>query len=98
MNQWNVDWGKLDQSIIIYDVYCGNVYGGSDQGRTVKQVQKDSDGDFPGGDFTMELDLTNRNLVMEVENEKILLDGNLGDFDYSPILILSKRVPEINLL
>ena len=79
----------MDQSIIIYDVYYGIVFGGSDPKRTkVKQVQWDSNGYFPGGDFTMELDLSNRSLVMEVDNEKILLDGNIGDFDYSPIVIL----------
>ena len=98
MNQWNVDWGKLDQSIIIYDVKYGKVFGGCDPKRTVKQVQKDSNGNFPGGDLTMELDLSNRSLVMEVDNQKILLDGNLGDFEYSPIVILHSYAPEVTLL
>ena len=89
----------MDQGIIIYDVYYGKVYGGADPGRTVKQVEKDSNGNFPGGDFTMELDLSNRSLVMEVDNEKILLDGNIGDFEYSPIVILyGLYAPEITLL
>ena len=98
MKGWNGYWGKFDQSIIIYHVKSGKVYGGSDPKRTVKQVQKDSDGDFPGADFTMELDLSNRSLVMEVDNQKILLDGNLGDFEYSPIVILGDWTPEITLL
>ena len=91
MYKWNKNWDKLDQRIIIYDVSNGKVYGGSDPKRTVKQVQEDSNGDYPGGDFTMELDLSNRSLVMEVDNEKIILDGNIGDFDYSPIVILSPK-------
>ena len=88
MNGWDGHWSKLDQSIIIYSVYSGEVFGGSDPKRTVKQVQEDSDGYVPGGDFTMELDLSNRSLVMVVDNEKILLDDNIGDFDYSPIVLL----------
>ena len=64
------------------------MYGGSDPKRTVKQVERDSNGYVPGGDFTMELDLSNRSLVMVVDNEKILLDDNIGDFDYSPIVLL----------
>ena len=40
------------------------------------------------GDFTMQLDLANRSFVMEVDNQKITIDGNIGDFDYSPIVIL----------
>ena len=99
MNGWDYFWNaNLDQSIIFYNVYNGKVYGGSDPKRTVKQVQEDSDGYFPGGDFTLELDLTNRSLVMEVDNEKIIIDGNLGDFDYSPIVILTSGAPEVTLL
>ena len=88
MNGWNDDQSKLDQSIIIYHVRSGKVFGGSDPKRTVNQVQLDSDYNYPGGDFTMELDLSNRSLVMEVDNQKIIIDDNLGDFEYSPIVIL----------
>ena len=93
MDGWNTYWNlfllnKLDQSIIIYSVTSGYVYGGSDPRRIVKQVQQDSDGYYPGGDFTMQLDLANRSFVMEVDNQKITIDGNIGDFDYSPIVIL----------
>ena len=88
----------MDQSIIVYDVEGGEVYGGSDPKRTVKQIQRDSDGNHPGGDYTMELDLSNRTLVMEVDNQKIIIDGNIGDFDYSPIVILDDEAPEITLL
>ena len=98
MDGWNKNIDKLDQSIIIYHVRSGKVYGCSDPGRTVKQVQEDSNGFYPGGDFSMELDLTNRSLVMEVDNEKIIIDGNLGDFDYSPIVILTSGAPEVTLL
>ena len=88
----------MDQGIIVYEVYRGNVHGGSDPNRTVKKVQKGSDGHYPGEDFTMELDLSNRTLVMEVDNQKIIIDGNIGDFDYSPIVILDDKSPEITLL
>ena len=89
MDVWNQYWdAKLDQGIIVYSVSDGKVYGGSDPKRTVKQIQRDSDGNHPGGDYTMELDLSNRSLVMEVDNEKIIIDGNIGDFEYSPIVIL----------
>ena len=86
MNDW---WypDDYDQSIIVYDVHDGKVYGGSDPNRTVKEVEKDSDGYYPGEDFTMELDLSKRSFVMEINGEKITLDGNIGDFQYSPIVI-----------
>ena len=91
MKGWNgCRRNKLDQSIIVYNVRYGEVYGGSDPGRTVKKVEKDSDGYVPGGDFTLELDLSNRRFVMEVDNQKITLDGNIGDFQYSPIVIIKK--------
>ena len=32
-------WTKLDQSIIVYRVQCGDVFGGSEPRRIVKQVQ-----------------------------------------------------------
>ena len=86
------DWDtcdNFDQSIILYFDGNGRVYGGSDPGRKVKKVERDSDGYLPGGDITMELDLSNRNLVMEIENERIILDANLGDFQYSPFVRLN---------
>ena len=86
-----MNWGKLDQSIILYDVRYGKVWGGSDPGRKVKQVVKDSDGYYPGGDFTFELDISNRSLVMEIEDERIILDANLGDFQFSPFVKLRKN-------
>ena len=78
MKEWNEYWkGKLDQSIIVYDVRDGRVFGGSDPNRTVKQVQKESYGNVPACDYTMELDLSNRSLVMEVDSQKILIDSKL---------------------
>ena len=92
----------MDQSIIVYSVRSGKVYGGSDPGRTVKQVQRDSRGYYPGGDYTMELDLSNRSLVMWINNEKIILDGKIGNFQFSPIVIMCSAdplcAPEITLL
>ena len=94
----NVTASSYDQSIIVYCVYDGRVYGDSDPKRTVKEVEKDSNGFHPGGDFTMELDLSKRSFVMEIDGEKITLDGNIGDFQYSPIVILNCYDPEISLL
>ena len=94
MDGWNCYWARRigaaesDQGIIVYSLWNGKVCGGSDPFRTVKQVQRDSNGYVPSGDYTMELDLSNRTLVMEVDNEKIIIDSNIGDFDYSPIVIL----------
>ena len=85
MKDW-MYWKKFDQSIILYSVHNEQVWGGSDPNRKVKQVGKDSDGFYPGGDFTFELDLSNRSLVMEIDNERIILDANLGDFEYSPFV------------
>ena len=71
MKDW-ANWGKLDKSIILYNVWSGEVWGGSNSGRTVKQVKKGSDGYYPGGDFTFELDISNRSLVMEIDDERII--------------------------
>ena len=88
MQYWNEYWrNKLDQSVIVYDVRYGKVYGGSDPSRKIKQVQKDSNGYVPGGDFTMELDFLNRSLVMWINNEKIVDAENIADFQFSPIVI-----------
>ena len=47
----------------------------------------------------MELDPTTRSLVMWINNEKILLDGNIGDLQYSPIIILGEYFKtEVTLL
>ena len=97
MKDW-MYWGKLDQSIIFYDVRHGKVYGGSDPERKVRQVEKYSDGCYPGGDLTMELDLSNRSLVMEIDDERIILDANLGDFEYSPFVRLYDFDNEVILL
>ena len=99
MKEWKTwCWSKLDQSIIVYRVLDGKVFGGSDPNRTVKHVQKDYDGCDSACDYTMELDLSNRTLVMKVDNQKIILDRNIGDFEYSPIVILNFRAPAITLL
>ena len=88
----------FDQRLIVYGLYNGLVYGGSDPNRKVKQVEKDSDGFYPGGDFTMELDLSNRSFAVEVDKTKIIIDANIGDFKYSPIVILSPDSPEVTVV
>ena len=97
MKDWDSS-SKFDQSIIHYSVSSGIVYGGSDPERKVKQVEYDSDGYWPGGDFTFEMDLSNRSLIMEIEDERIILDANLGDFEYSPFVRLRNLEKEITLL
>ena len=96
------DWyneSEYDESIIVYNLGDGTVYGGCDPERTVKEVEEDDDRYCPGGDFTMELDLSNRNFAMEINGEKIILDANLDDFQFSPIVILwGLFTPEITLL
>ena len=97
MQDW-MNWKLFDKSIIVYNARYGKVYGGSDSGRDVKLVEKDSDEFYRGGDFTLKLDLSTRNFVMWINNEKIVLDKNIGDFQYSPIIILEADSPEITLL
>ena len=97
MKEWR-KWSKLDQSIIVYSVRQGKVFGGSDPNRTVKQVQKDSYGHVPACDYTMELDLSNRSLVIWIDNEQIILDDNIGDFKFSPIVFMDASAPGISLL
>ena len=85
------DWDnerKYDQRIIAYFLDDGYVYGGSGTKRNVIQVERDFLGYVSGGDYNMELDLSNRSFVMEIDKEKIILDGEIGDFQYSPIVIL----------
>ena len=90
MKDWcwtNLNPIKYDQRIIAYYLRHGNVYGGSGPRRTVKQVERDSNGYYPGGDFKMELDLSNRSFVMEIDGEAIIIDENIGDLQYSPIVM-----------
>ena len=67
------------------------MYGGSDHvafGRTVRKEMA-MDGDFYiGGDFKMEMDVSQKTLSLEVDGEKITIDKKIGDFQYSPIVIL----------
>ena len=97
MEEWYAE-KEYDQSIIVYSLWKGKVYGGSDTDRTVKQVERDSDYYIPGGDYKMELDLSAKNFVMELEGERITIDSNIGDYEFSPIVILDHRSPELTLL
>ena len=92
------DETEYDQSIIVYSLWNGKVKGGSDPDRTVKKVKRDSEGVIPGGDYKMELDLSAKTFVMELDGERITIDPNLGDFEFSPIVILGKTSPELTLL
>ena len=88
-----------DQSIIVYHLRNGRVYGGSDPDRTVKQVEWDPyNNEYPDADFKMELDLSAKTFVMELDGERITIDPNLGDFEFSKIVILGKTSPELTLL
>ena len=47
----------------------------------------------------MQLDLSNRSLVMEINEQKIIVDTNLGDFEYSPFLKMHGSEPlEVTIL
>ena len=49
------------------------------------------DGDFCiGGDFKMELDYAKKTLLFEENGEKVIIDENVGEFQFSPIVILYK--------
>ena len=44
------------------------------------------------------LEVANRSFVMWINNEKIIIDSKIGDFQYSPIVIMTINSPEITLL
>ena len=46
----------------------------------------------------MELDLSAKTFVMELDGERIIIDSNLGDYEFSPIVILSPNSPQLTLL
>ena len=47
----------------------------------------------------MELDLSNRSFIMEVDNQRIIIDGNIGDFKYSPVVTFENYAePEVTVL
>ena len=96
-NNWK-DMQKYDRSIIVYDICTGKVFGGLHPKRTVNEVARDSSRYHPGGDFTMELDLSNRTFAMETNGVRIIIDDNISDFQYSPIVVLHKNVPQVTLI
>ena len=81
---------KDDQRAIIYNLYNGTVYGGSEPKRQVKHIIR-TNGFYPGGTYKMELDLMNGSLVMECNGERIIIDSKIGDFDFSPIIMFGKN-------
>ena len=77
-----------DQTIIVYHVQKGVVYGGTHHEKSIKKEMA-RDGDFYiGDDFKMELDMMSKVLTMQVDGEKFVLDENLGDFEFSPIVTI----------
>ena len=101
MNPLIVGWKnqfEYDGSIVVYRVFSGQVFGGSNHKKTVFDVAKDPDRFHPGGDFKMELDLSKRSFTVETNGHKIIIDDNLGDLEYSPIVILSSAAPQVTLL
>ena len=81
---------KDDQHTIIYNLYNGKVYGGSEPKRKVKHIIK-TRGFYPGCTYKMELDLLNRSLVMECNGERITIDSMIGDFDFSPVIMFGNN-------
>ena len=78
-----------DKSTIVYYVKEGKVYGGSDSKRIVHpSMVNEYTGYHYGGVFAMELDLSERTFIIEIDDERFMIDANIGDFEYSPILIL----------
>lgn len=65
----------------------GQVYGGSEPLRIVKEIVKDANGFYPECIYKMEVDLMNRSLVMESNDERIMLDSNIGDLNFSSIVM-----------
>ena len=70
------------------------MYGGSNinlSGRSVRpRMAADGDLFYIGGDFKMEFDYGKKTLSMETDGEKVTIDSNIGDFQFSPIVILRK--------
>ena len=102
MKEWRsineIRYILYDESIIIYSLVDGKIRGGSDRNRQVRKVEKDSDGYFPGGEFTMELDLWNRSFAMQVDEAQIIIDAKIAGLKFSPIVILSPCSPKITLV
>ena len=71
------------------------MFGGSDanpSGKSVgKEMTKDENYFYVGGDFKMKLDLSQKTLSMVVDGENVTIDPKIGDFQYSPIVILYRR-------
>ena len=74
------------RNIVIYNAFNGTVYGGSQSLRRVKQVIK-TNGFYPECTYKLELDLPNKTFGMELNGEKIMIDSNIGDYDYSPVVM-----------
>ena len=92
-------WELIYDHLLDFDVLGGDLtgffsYGGSASNPHDRPVRQEDyfmamDGDFlVGGDFKMEMDASQKTLSLEVDGEKITIDADIGDFQYSPIVIL----------
>ena len=71
------------------------MFGGSNHnpgGRSVRQKMAEDGHFYIGGDFKMELDYSKKTLSLEENGEKVTIDENVGDFQFSPIIILYKSL------
>lgn len=66
-------------------------------GRQVKHITR-YNRYYPECIYKMELDLLNRSFVMECDGERIIIDSNIGDFDFSPIVMFDAGRAQIALL
>ena len=87
MNPPPANLDDYDGSTIVYNLKDGRVYGGSSPNRIVKRIQWDNKGFKPYCIYKMKLDLLDRIFVMECDEETIVIDPKIGDFEYTPVVI-----------
>ena len=85
------------QKTIVYNVYNGAVYGGSEPKRILKHQARDKFGFYPDCIYKMELDLVNRTFVVEFDNLKIMVDSKIGDLNFSPIVMFGNYPSSVQI-
>ena len=88
---------EQSQKTIVYNVYNGAVYGGSEPKRFVKHKARDAHDFYPACIYKMELDLMNRTFIVEFDNEKIMIDSKIGDYDFSPIVMFGNYYSPVQI-